>query len=60
MVLLDTGATASRIHASRRVFEILKRESITVPVIHHIRFAQGTVRWGGDQGRRVWEGEKGV
>lgn len=28
----------------RRVFEVLQREHITVPVIHHIRFAPGTVR----------------
>lgn len=27
--------------------EIVQRESIMVPVIHHIHFAQGTFRWSG-------------
>lgn len=44
VVLLNTGATTSRIHASRRVFDVLKRHEITTPVVHHITFAQEVVR----------------
>lgn len=35
MVLLRTAPGISRIHASRRVFDILKKHDIQVPVIHH-------------------------
>lgn len=35
MVLLRTAPGVSRIHASRRVFDILKKHDIQVPVIHH-------------------------
>lgn len=37
MVFLNVEDGVSRIHASRRALEILDRESITVPVIHHFR-----------------------
>lgn len=37
MVLLDVADGVSRVHASRRFFEILQRERISVPVIHHFR-----------------------
>ena len=35
MVLLRTAPGVSRIHASRRVFEYLKRHELDIPVIHH-------------------------
>jgi hypothetical protein len=35
MVLLRTAPGVSRIHASRRVFDILKKHDLQVPVIHH-------------------------
>eukprot|EP00197_Chlamydomonas_leiostraca_P002013 CAMPEP_0202857216 /NCGR_PEP_ID=MMETSP1391-20130828/243_1 /ASSEMBLY_ACC=CAM_ASM_000867 /TAXON_ID=1034604 /ORGANISM="Chlamydomonas leiostraca, Strain SAG 11-49" /LENGTH=714 /DNA_ID=CAMNT_0049535995 /DNA_START=93 /DNA_END=2237 /DNA_ORIENTATION=- len=44
VVLLNIKDGMSRIHASRRVFETIQREAITVPVIHHIRFPKGTIR----------------
>lgn len=34
----------SRIHASRRVFDSLKRHGSQVPVLHHIRFPAGADR----------------
>jgi hypothetical protein len=37
----------SRVHSSRRVFDAIKRAGSDVPVLHHIRFAQGTHRWAG-------------
>jgi hypothetical protein len=37
----------SRVHSSRRVFDAIKRAASDVPVLHHIRFAAGTHRWGG-------------
>lgn len=39
MVLLNIVDGVSRLHASRRVFETLKRLDIDVPVIHHKRCA---------------------
>ncbi len=44
VVLLNTKDGLSRIHASRRVFELIKREGITTPVIHHIRFPASASR----------------
>jgi len=44
VVLLNVKDGVSRIHASRRVFEILKRSEITTPVIHHIRFPASASR----------------
>jgi (E)-4-hydroxy-3-methylbut-2-enyl-diphosphate synthase len=44
MVLLRTAPGLSRVHASRRVFEVLQRENIDVPVVHHVTFPDGAVR----------------
>lgn len=44
LVLLKTAPGVSRVHSSRRVFEVLQREQIDVPVIHHVAFPDGTVR----------------
>lgn len=44
VVLLSIKDGVSRVHASRRVFETLQRESIPLPVVHHIRFPAGTLR----------------
>ena len=44
VVLLNVKDGVSRIHSSRRVFEILKRNEITTPVIHHIRFPASASR----------------
>ena len=44
MALLKTAPGVSRVHASRRVFEVLQREGVAVPVIHHIAFPDGTGR----------------
>jgi (E)-4-hydroxy-3-methylbut-2-enyl-diphosphate synthase len=46
MVLLRIAPGVSRIHASRRVFEIIQQSSIDVPIIHHITFSDGTDRDG--------------
>jgi len=43
VVLLNT-VTSSRVHASRRVFEVIKAAGITVPVIHHIQFPESAAR----------------
>lgn len=39
MVLLAIKEGVSRVHASRRVFEVLSREKSALPVIHHLRFS---------------------
>eukprot|EP00195_Chlamydomonas_chlamydogama_P017274 CAMPEP_0202902060 /NCGR_PEP_ID=MMETSP1392-20130828/16134_1 /ASSEMBLY_ACC=CAM_ASM_000868 /TAXON_ID=225041 /ORGANISM="Chlamydomonas chlamydogama, Strain SAG 11-48b" /LENGTH=702 /DNA_ID=CAMNT_0049588743 /DNA_START=163 /DNA_END=2271 /DNA_ORIENTATION=+ len=44
VVLLNIADGVSRIHASRRVFEVIKSHEISTPVIHHIRFPAGAVR----------------
>ena len=44
MVLLKTAPGVSRVHSSRRVFEVLRREQVVVPVIHHAAFADGVDR----------------
>jgi len=44
VVFLDITAGVSRVHASRRVFELLQRHNINHPVLHHLRFAAGTTR----------------
>lgn len=44
VVLLNIKDGVSRVHASRRVFEVLQRNTISVPVIHHIRFPAGASR----------------
>jgi (E)-4-hydroxy-3-methylbut-2-enyl-diphosphate synthase len=38
LVLLETPAAVSRVHASRRVFETFARAGVTLPVIHHLVF----------------------
>ena len=42
MVLLKTEAGMSRVHVSRRFFGLLAANEITLPVIHHFAFSQGT------------------
>ncbi len=44
MVLLKIAPGVSRVHASRRVFEVLRQHSIDVPVVHHITFPDGASR----------------
>ena len=44
VALLNVADGASRVHASRRVFQALKDSASTLPVVHHIRFAPGAVR----------------
>jgi (E)-4-hydroxy-3-methylbut-2-enyl-diphosphate synthase len=39
VALLNTAASESRLHASRRVFDTLKRAGVETPVIHHREFA---------------------
>ena len=38
VALLNTDASMSRLHASRRVFDILKKHKIETSVIHHRQF----------------------
>ncbi len=35
MVLLNVAPNVSRLHASRRVFELLRQHNIDLPVIHY-------------------------
>jgi (E)-4-hydroxy-3-methylbut-2-enyl-diphosphate synthase len=35
MLLLNIAPGVSRLHASRRVFELLRQHNIDLPVIHH-------------------------
>ena len=35
MVLLRTAPGVSRIHASRRIFDVIKGADLQIPVIHH-------------------------
>ncbi|GIL68785.1 hypothetical protein Vafri_22024 [Volvox africanus] len=44
VVLLNVADGVSRLHASRRVFDALKRHNVTAPVVHNIRFPAGTHR----------------
>ncbi|KAH7624269.1 hypothetical protein Ndes2526B_g01534 [Nannochloris sp. 'desiccata'] len=44
MALLKTAPGLSRVHTSRRVFEVLRRNEIHVPVIHHAAFPDGVDR----------------
>lgn len=44
VVLLNIKDGVSRIHASRRVFELVKTNGITTPIIHHIRFPPSSSR----------------
>jgi len=38
MALICTPPATSRLHASRRVFELFSRHGVTLPVIHHLVF----------------------
>ena len=42
MALLDVAPGVSRVHASRRVFDLLQRHEVDIPVIHQRTFAPGT------------------
>merc|ERR1719313_2060525 len=42
VVLLDVKEGLSRLHASRRLFALLRREASELSVVHHLRVAQGT------------------
>ena len=44
LALLKTAPSLSRVHSSRRVFEAMRRAGVTVPVIHHMAFADGVDR----------------
>lgn len=44
MALLDIAPGVSRVHASRRVFDILAGAGADIPVIHHRRFPKGATR----------------
>ena len=44
VVLLNTAQGTSRIHASRRVFELLNRCEVTTPVVHYIKFGASAVK----------------
>ena len=37
MLFNDPAKNLSQLHASRRLFEFLKREGLKIPVIHHFR-----------------------
>ena len=41
LALLEIAAGLSRVHASRRVFELLAEHNIDIPVIHHRAFPAG-------------------
>jgi (E)-4-hydroxy-3-methylbut-2-enyl-diphosphate synthase len=42
--LLKTAPGVSRVHASRRVFESLRRDGCDIPVVHLVAFADGSSR----------------
>lgn len=42
MVLLDIAPGVSRVHASRKFFELLRFFDVDLPVIHTMRFPAGT------------------
>lgn len=44
VALLNTAPSQSRLHSSRRVFEVLKVNDIKTPVIHHREFWADTKR----------------
>lgn len=44
VVLLKTADGVSRLHSSRRVFEAIKSNAITLPVVHYISFPESAVR----------------
>ena len=46
VVLLDVKEGLSRLHASRRLFALLRREASELSVVHHLRVPQGTKKDG--------------
>ena len=44
VALLKIAPGISRVHASRRAFEIMQQNDVQVPIIHHMTFPDGTVR----------------
>jgi (E)-4-hydroxy-3-methylbut-2-enyl-diphosphate synthase len=44
VALLKIAPGVSRVHASRRVFEVFQKNDIQIPVVHHITFPDGTER----------------
>lgn len=44
VTLLNTAADESRLHSSRRVFDVLKTNGIETPVMHHRIYDEGSVR----------------
>ena len=44
MALICTPAGVSRVHASRRVFQLFSSAKVTLPVIHHLVFAPDAVK----------------
>ena len=44
VALLNTHASLSRVHGSRRVFDVLKKHSVETSVIHHREFAGQPLR----------------
>ncbi len=44
MALLDIAPGVSRVHASRRAFDLLQRHGIDIPVIHSRTFTPGAAR----------------
>lgn len=40
MIIIETPMSVSRVHASRRVFELLSQKRINLPVIHHCSYNQ--------------------
>jgi (E)-4-hydroxy-3-methylbut-2-enyl-diphosphate synthase len=44
LALLKIAPGESRVHASRRVFEVFQKSDVQVPVIHHMTFPDGTER----------------
>ena len=44
VALLKIAPGVSRVHASRRVFEVFQKNDVQTPVVHHITFPDGTDR----------------
>jgi len=44
LALLKIAPGESRVHSSRRVFEVFQKNDVQIPVIHHITFPDGSER----------------
>lgn len=44
VALLNIAPSQSRLHASRRIFDRLKANSINIPIVHHREFGAGNTR----------------